>query len=185
MQRRGLREARSAVLDTDAAFGRVREPIVKLAHFMRAMEYTTKNNSEVFLANDKRVMAKFGEMAYKSPSVFNFYQSDYEPMGPVSSAGLVAPESQLLTGPLITGSTNALVSLVNYGLIDCDNGLAEGGVGGYHWPESKLGKSVKCDWIISGAHDPREYSLGDLEWEPSGTTASGVVGELDVLLTQG
>ena len=41
------KEARSLVLDADAAHGQLREPLVKLYHFLRSMEYQPRNHQEV------------------------------------------------------------------------------------------------------------------------------------------
>ena len=41
------REARSLVLDADPTHGQMREPLLKLYHFMRAMEYTPRDHREV------------------------------------------------------------------------------------------------------------------------------------------
>ena len=62
------REAQSLVLDADPNHGQLREPLVKLYHFMRAMEYRPREHSEVDLT--KTLIDKIGQQLYKSPSVF-------------------------------------------------------------------------------------------------------------------
>ena len=39
------------------------------------------------------IQLDIGMEAHKSPSVFNFYQPEYTPAGPVARASLVAPEA--------------------------------------------------------------------------------------------
>jgi hypothetical protein len=41
------------------------------------------------------VFTKIGQAVYKSPTAFSFFLPEFSPEGPVSSAGLVAPEAQL------------------------------------------------------------------------------------------
>ena len=66
------REARSASLDADATFGAVREPLLKVLHFMRSLEYAPRGGRQIDLHN---LQDDIGEFPYESPSVFNFYQA--------------------------------------------------------------------------------------------------------------
>lgn len=43
------REARSETLDADATHGLLREPIIKILHLMRSMEYTSPANRPIYL----------------------------------------------------------------------------------------------------------------------------------------
>ena len=47
-----------------------------------------------------------------SPTVFNFYSPDYQPVGPVAETGLTAPEAQLGTGPNMVGFLNKMSTAV-------------------------------------------------------------------------
>ena len=76
---------------------------------------------EEILINDR-----IGQFPYEAPSVFNFFQYDYQPDGLLKDAGLVAPEAGLLTAPNIIAFVNAVQSIVKWGLTDCDSGI-----GGY------------------------------------------------------
>ena len=63
------REARSVELDFDSTYGSLREPMVKLLHLMRAMEFDPAQfYEELNLAND------FGQFVYEAETVFNFFQ---------------------------------------------------------------------------------------------------------------
>ena len=68
--------------------------------------------------------------AHKAPSVFNFYQPEYQPSGPVAHASLVAPEAGLATAPYIIGFLNGMFSLVHGGLSSCNSGF---GAQCAHW----------------------------------------------------
>ena len=65
------------------------------------MEFASKDGREVEMP---AIENDIGMEAHKSPSVFNFYQSDYQPSGPIAESSLYAPEAGLLTAPLIIGS---------------------------------------------------------------------------------
>ena len=52
------------------------------------------------------IEADIGMEAHKAPSVFNFYSPDYAPPGPLGDAGLVSPEAELATTPLLIGFLN-------------------------------------------------------------------------------
>ncbi len=57
-------EARSLVLTADPTHGGLREPLVKLLHVMRAMDYVSHEHAEVELSTN--MIGKIGQMAYKS-----------------------------------------------------------------------------------------------------------------------
>lgn len=94
---------RAVLLDTEArtfspanaAYGKPREPLVRLAHFMRA--FNAKSTSGRFVGIDElEAGSQVGQQALKAPSVFNFFRPGYTPPNSAAaSAGLVAPEWQL------------------------------------------------------------------------------------------
>ena len=63
------REARSASLEADPTHGGLREPVLKLLHVLRAMEYQQFTHGELELWS---VQSRIGQYAFESPSVFNF-----------------------------------------------------------------------------------------------------------------
>ena len=62
-------------------------------------------------------------MAHRSPSVFNFYLPEFQPAGPIADAGLVSPEAELATTPLVKSFFNGMLSLVRWGLTSCGKGF--------------------------------------------------------------
>jgi len=158
------REATSAVLDADPSHGGLREPIVKLFHLMRAMEFVAEDGREVELFS---LLTSVGQAAYESPTVFSFFLPDFVPAGAVSDAGLISPEAQLANGPLMIGFLNGATSLIRNGLNNC-----EGGFG------ASRGCIVSNRWL-----NPR--ADGYLTWAPTGLNANTVIDELDLLLTGG
>ena len=73
------REARSPEVMMDPHHGLLREPILKVLHFMRAMGFASKGGRDVTLRD---MHLKIGMAPYTSPTVFNYYLPDYKPLGP-------------------------------------------------------------------------------------------------------
>ena len=163
------RELRSVVLDADPSAGALREPLVRLVHFMRSMEFKleTSNAGKIVLLD---LEEEIGEMAYGHPSVFSFFLSDYKPPGPIASAGLVSPEATLLTQPYVVGLVKGLASLIKYGMVQCEGGFGRGP------------KSSTCLELVEGNY---EGSEGRLYYTPSENNLQSIVGDLDLLLTGG
>ena len=90
--------------------GVMREPLLKPLHFLRAMEFVSKDGRSVELF---QLREEIGMQAYESPGVFNFYLPEYQPAGVISDAGLYAPETQIMTGPTLIGYLNGMYSLIN------------------------------------------------------------------------
>jgi uncharacterized protein (DUF1501 family) len=164
------REARSAVLDADPAFGKLREPMNKLVHFARAAQLTPKPGRELELWY---VHQRIAQAPYHAPSVFGFYTPDFAPPGVVAQAALVAPEAQLLTGPATLELLNGLMSLARFGLHDCAAGLG------------KVHTSYSCSAMIAGRESAASSAVASLTYEAPGSDPSLLVQELNVLLTGG
>lgn len=96
---------RAILLDTEAratkprsTFGKVREPLVRLMHLLRAMDASSGNGrSEEFWT----MGLYLGQVPMQAPSVFNFFSPNYAPPGLVADAGLVAPELQMATDSML------------------------------------------------------------------------------------
>ena len=173
-------EARNAVLDADPAHGQLREPLLRVTHLLRALEFAPEGGREVEL---ERLEDKIGMMAHKSPTVFNFYAPDYQPPGPLSAQRLVAPEAQLNSAPLLIGYLNGVSSLIRYGLTSCASGF-----GSAHSHDQRVRSLRRCSRIERGRDDPAPTADGVLSWAPSAgaaASADAVLDELDLLLTAG
>ncbi|KAH8075738.1 hypothetical protein JL721_1759 [Aureococcus anophagefferens] len=125
------REATSPALLADPTHGRLREPLLKVLHFMRAMELDSLDGREVELEGMDR---KIGQMVHEAPSVFSYYLPDYAPQGAVARRGLVAPEAQVMEGARLIGLANGLYSLIRHGLSRCDRGFGGGTGNCNRWP---------------------------------------------------
>lgn len=75
--------------------GKLREPLIRMTHIMRA--FAKSDESGPYGVFAPTLNTEFGQFVMSSPTVFNFYQSDYSPVGDLRSRGLVAPELQIAT----------------------------------------------------------------------------------------
>ena len=90
-----------------------------MLQLLRTMEYASPTAREVELVD---MQDAIGEQAFMSPSVFNFYLPEFQPLGPVLDAGLVSPEAEIRTGPSLIAYANGVFSLAEFGLTKCYDG---------------------------------------------------------------
>lgn len=166
------REARSASLEADPTHGGLREPVLKLLHVLRAMEYRAFTRGELDLYD---VDGRIGQYVFESPSVFNFYLPEFAPAGAITNAGLVAPESQIYTTPNLISFLNGMSALLHDGLSSCHGGF------GSQVQKRQCGSFSKA----SGLLNRRETADGNLTYALAAATPAEVVAELDLLLTGG
>lgn len=96
-------EARGAPGDP-ATFGKLREPLLRYTHFLRAFE--VEPASPVILDRMLDWQMETGQVPMYSSSVFNFYLPDFQPNGPIGQAGLVAPVFQIHNSSTSIGYAN-------------------------------------------------------------------------------
>ena len=185
------REARSATLDADPTHGQLREPIVKVIHFMRALEFSSRDGREVEL---HALLDAIGQEVYNSPTVFNFYLPEFQPNGPVIDANLYAPEAQLGTAPFLMGFLNGVSSLVRFGLTTCASGFGSTAVASRSGsrrcsyvadPELNATSGTNGDSVPFAGGADMSSSDGHLAYTPTSWDAAAVVDELALLLTAG
>ncbi len=99
-------EARSCDSGLNDEFGMLREPFVRYVQINKAFNASTQSGN---FRNDMNYVYQYtGQRPLASPSVFNFFQQDYQPIGPVEEAGLVGPEFQITNAQTIAGFINGL-----------------------------------------------------------------------------
>lgn len=101
--------AASASAAASASSGKVREPLVRLANFMRA--FNTRSTSGRFsgIGNTDDLATRLNQTVMSSPTVFNFFRPGYVPSSkPISDAKLVAPEFQIVNDVAVAGYMNYL-----------------------------------------------------------------------------
>lgn len=94
-------------IGTTPGSGKLREPIVRLANWMRAFNATS--TSGYFLVGSTRSFGSLGQAPLTAPSVFNFYRPGYVPPNSrVGNARLTGPEFQTVDEVSIAGYANTL-----------------------------------------------------------------------------
>lgn len=109
------REARDAGLADTPSYGKVREPIVRMANWMRAFGATSVSGN--YLLNSTSATTSLGQSALAAPSVFNFYRPGYVP--PNTRAGaqnLTVPEFQIVSEVTVAGYANTMQAAIGNGI---------------------------------------------------------------------
>jgi uncharacterized protein (DUF1800 family) len=108
-------EARNDADLNNAGLGKLREPVLRLAHWMRA--FNVKSTTTRFLmTNLDDPLTALGQSPMRSPTVFNFYRPGYAP--PNSSLGkvsLVSPEMQITGETSVVGYLNYMRDIIQNG----------------------------------------------------------------------
>ncbi len=112
-------EARAA---PSADFGKLREPVLRMTAAWRALEVIpgapepptnsngSPNSSVGNLSMTLGFNRDFEQRPMSSPTVFNFYEPDFQAPGPIQTAGLYSPEFQILTETSVTRMNNTIRS---------------------------------------------------------------------------
>ncbi len=108
-------EARSDAGLSSPTSGKLREPVIRLANWMRA--FNAKSTSARFLmGNLDDPLSGLGQTPMRSPSVFNFYRPGYvPPNSSIAAAGLVAPEMQITGETTVVGYLNFMRDVIPNG----------------------------------------------------------------------
>lgn len=101
-------EARNPDLSSPS-YGKVREPLLRLSHFLRAFKARSTTGNWTGIDNTDDPATRLSQTAMRSPSVFNFYRPGFTPPNSAAAAaGLVAPELQLANEVSVAGYLNYL-----------------------------------------------------------------------------
>jgi uncharacterized protein (DUF1800 family) len=108
-----------------SSYGKVREPLLRLTHLLRALPNTSdtyKANLQAgklpfYLADDTSDPGtQLGQTPMAAPSVFNFFRPGYKPpQTQLSDAGLVAPEMQITSETSMLGYANTITTILDIG----------------------------------------------------------------------
>lgn len=86
-------EARSCAWSKEATSGKLIEPMIR--YFNVCRQINLNNPAGLDWNNGYNFFNQTGQLPLASPTVFNFFLPDFKPNGPISNAGLVAPEFQI------------------------------------------------------------------------------------------
>jgi len=113
---------RAVLLDPEAitppvgdASGKLREPVIRLANWMRAF-HAKSGSSRFMLTSLDSTLNALGQTPMRSPSVFNFYRPEFQPPNTsIAAANLVAPEMQITEETSVVGYLNFMRGVVQNG----------------------------------------------------------------------
>jgi len=118
-------EAIGAATLSDAEFGKVREPVIRFAHWARAFNVSNIDPSNEVLLLDSSNPQFLAQHPYRAPSVFNFYRPGYIAPGTATGAAeLTAPELQIVSAASIVGYANTLTQFALGESVKRDAGVA-------------------------------------------------------------
>ncbi len=95
--------------------GKTREPVLRVAQWMRAFNARSASGNFLLGTTDDPATS-LGQSPMRSPTVFNFYRPGYVPPNTaIATAGLVAPEFQIVSEVSVVGYSNFMRSQVQNG----------------------------------------------------------------------
>ena len=109
-------EARNtAAAQADPNFGKLREPVVRMANWMRAFD--AQSQTQAWLIPTTSSNTSLSQSALTSGSVFNFFRPGYSPPGgKVGALGYVAPEFQIVDEVSTAGYLNTMQTTIDLGI---------------------------------------------------------------------
>ncbi|MBI3730767.1 MAG: DUF1800 family protein [Burkholderiales bacterium] len=109
-------EARNDTTLTFANTGKLREPVLRLANWMRAFNVNSTSGRFLLTSTDDP-LSGLSETPMRSPTVFNFYRPGYVPPNSgIASAGLVSPEMQITGETSVVGYLNFMRDVIPNGI---------------------------------------------------------------------
>ena len=103
-------EARNPpALASGDSYGKLREPILRLTALWRAFNAQAQPADaygEVKMTANNSLTSSFGQGPLESPTVFNFYEPDYQQPGPFADHDRYSPELQILSEASVYSSAN-------------------------------------------------------------------------------
>jgi hypothetical protein len=109
------KEARDSSFAASTNFGRIREPVLRLAYVMRTFDAKSFSNSFLLGTTDDPGFG-LGQTFLRANSVFNFYRPGYvAPNSLTAAAGLVAPELQITNETSTAGYVNFMRNSIENG----------------------------------------------------------------------
>ena len=110
-------EARSADGVASNTFGKLREPIVRIAQWGRTFKLNSKYGTWKSNISPWTPTQDIGQYPLNPPSVFSFYRPGYVPPGtPMARENATAPEFQIVNESTIPAWANFLQSIVQRGI---------------------------------------------------------------------
>ena len=109
-------EARTAAVAEDPAYGKLREPVIRMTHMLRAFSATSQSGK--WMVHSTSANTSLGQSPLNAASVFNFWRPGYVPPATTAlgSRGLAAPEFQVVNEVTNAGYVNSVSQVINTGI---------------------------------------------------------------------
>jgi uncharacterized protein (DUF1800 family) len=102
-----LLDSEARTPSTSASYGKVREPVVRLANMLRAFNAKSTSTRFTGIGNTDNPATQLGQTPMFAPTVFNFFRPGYVPTSKaITDAGLVVPELQITHDVSVAGYMN-------------------------------------------------------------------------------
>lgn len=109
-------EARLSPSPADTAYGKAREPVLRLSALLRATGASSASGRFLIGSTDNTV-SSLGQTPMRAPSVFNFWRPGYTPPnGGLATGGLVAPELQATNETSVAAHLNLMQTTIQSGI---------------------------------------------------------------------
>jgi uncharacterized protein (DUF1800 family) len=93
-------------------FGKLREPLIRYAHLIRAFNGTKANGRYEFHYGQDSAEYGISQAPLQSPTVFNYYNPEFSPPGHISAASAIGPEFEITTTTSIAATQNNFGNVV-------------------------------------------------------------------------
>jgi uncharacterized protein (DUF1800 family) len=160
-------EARDGAKMGDPAFGKLREPFLKVVNVARAFNASSEAGWYYLDAFDLDHV----EEPFNSPSVFNFYLPSYMPPGPLAEAGLVSPEMQIINASSGTTAPNYYWQAITGGL--------------HRWGVGRADRNTTLNLDQEMLLNIPESGIGDPDPDVDPLDPDPLIRRLDLVLTGG
>ena len=108
-------EARATTFLAQPGYGKLREPVVRLGHLLRACHFIPPADGKWRIWDLEDAGYGLDQNPLRAATVFNFFEPTYVQPGPIAQAGLVAPEFKITTDTSIFGAADYLHDVIYYG----------------------------------------------------------------------
>ncbi len=104
-------EARNSYMVKLTGQGKLREPYLSYVKLFRV--FNAADASGKYHYDDRRDVKALGQQFLSSPSVFNFFLPDFQPIGKIADRGLVAPEFEIVNSQSVVEQINIWHRMLN------------------------------------------------------------------------
>ncbi|WP_026172865.1 DUF1800 domain-containing protein [Asticcacaulis benevestitus] len=110
-----LIDSEARTVSTDASYGKLREPVVRLGNWMRSFDAASDSGN--WLITSTSSQSQLNQSPLTSPSVFNFFRPGYVPANTIiGNKGKAAPELQITDEVSVAAYVNTMQTTIEKGI---------------------------------------------------------------------